>query len=106
MSIATVVALSNRVLLKMDPLSALSLAACVVQFLDFGSKLVRETKEIAEGGSTVSVEHLSRVTVDLIRFNSALDQQVRFRSSIARVRNEDKVSGLSLTLESSSIDLD
>ena len=76
----------------MDPLSALSLAACVVQFLDFGSKLVRETKEIVDGGSTLSVEHLSRITVDLVGFNSALDRQFRSRNFIAGVAKEDQVS--------------
>ena len=83
----------------MDPLSALSLAACVVQFLDFGSKLVRETKEIAEGGSTVGVEHLSRVTVDLVGFNSALDQQVKSKGSVYGVGKEDQVSYLSVVCE-------
>ena len=83
----------------MDPLSALSLAACVVQFLDFGSKLVRETKEIAEGGSTVGVEHLSRVTVDLVGFNSALDQQVKSKGSVYGVGKEDQVSCLSVVCD-------
>ena len=84
--------LSECALSNMDPLSALSLAACVVQFLDFGSKLVRETKEIAERGSTVSVEHLSLITVDLVGFNSALDTGIRSRNFTAGVGKEDQVS--------------
>lgn len=61
----------------MDPLSALSLAACIAQFIDFGSKLFRQTKEISEAGSVVTVEHLATITRDLASINSSLQQPYR-----------------------------
>ena len=56
----------------MDPLSALSLAACIVQFIDFGSKLVCKTKEVAENGSLLSVQDLMTITSDLVDISSTL----------------------------------
>ena len=60
--------------LMMDPLSALSIAACIAQFIDFGSKLFRQTKEISEAGSAVSAEHVATLTRDLSLINSSLQQ--------------------------------
>jgi hypothetical protein len=64
----------------MEPLVALSLATSVAQFIDFGSKLIRGTKEITEAGSTVSVVHLSNITSDLIGINSSLEEQLLAKS--------------------------
>ena len=60
----------------MEPLAALGLASAVIQFIDFGSKLLKETGEIAESGSTISVHYLKTVTGDLESFNKTLGQQV------------------------------
>lgn len=45
----------------MDPLSALSVAASIVQFLDFGSKLIRLKKELADntGGRLEDIRDVS-----------------------------------------------
>ncbi|KAF2730145.1 hypothetical protein EJ04DRAFT_586887, partial [Polyplosphaeria fusca] len=48
----------------MDPLSALGLAANIVQFVEFGATVFRETKEIAEHGSTVSSKDLASLAAD------------------------------------------
>ena len=61
----------------MDPISALSLAANIIQFIDFGTRLLRDSKEIADTGSSVSVKSLSTLTRDLVEINSALKKQVR-----------------------------
>jgi hypothetical protein len=61
----------------MDPLSALSLAAAVAQFIDFGSELVCHTKEIVKSGSSVNVQHLSRVASDLVEINSSIKKQLQ-----------------------------
>ncbi len=61
----------------MEPLAALGLAAGVAQFLELGSKLIKETKEVAEAGSTRSLEHLSTLTPDLICINSSLESQLK-----------------------------
>ena len=63
----------------MDPLSALSLAASVAQLIDFGSKVFLETRQIAQSGSSISVEHLSTVAKDLVEINSSLQQQLNSR---------------------------
>ncbi len=65
----------------MEPLSALGLAAATAQFIDFGSKIIGHTKEIGKAGSSVSVEHLSTITSDLIEINSDLKHQLRSRIS-------------------------
>lgn len=47
----------------MDPLSAVSLASAVIQFVDFGSRLLRDTVEIYQsqtGGSHES-DHISKI---------------------------------------------
>ncbi|PMD16751.1 hypothetical protein NA56DRAFT_632624 [Hyaloscypha hepaticicola] len=53
----------------LDPLTAIGLASAIVQFVDFSSKLVSETKELyhsAEGNS-IQNEELQAVTEDLKR---------------------------------------
>jgi hypothetical protein len=61
----------------MDPLSALSLAAAIAQFIDYGSKVITQTKEIAELGSSVNVQHLSTITNDIKGINSSLKRQLK-----------------------------
>lgn len=72
----------------MDPISALALAACNPQFVGFGSKLFRQSKELSEAGSVVSVEHLATITRDLASINSNLQQPYRLGSSQS---NEEQV---------------
>ena len=60
----------------MEPLTALGLAASVAQFIDFGSKLVGKTREIAKAGSSVSIAHLSTLTSDLIDINKSLESNI------------------------------
>jgi hypothetical protein len=58
----------------LDPFSALGVAANVVQFIDFGSKLISESHEIyksATGTSTGMVE-LEMIYVDLNKFTKNL----------------------------------
>ena len=62
----------------MDPLSAVSLASTVVQFLDFGIKLVAKTHEIynsAEGAEVRNIE-LDAIAQNFV----SLNQRVRSRS--------------------------
>ena len=60
----------------MEPLVALGLAASVAQFIDFASKLVGKTREIALAGSSVSVDHLSTLTSNLLDINESLKSQI------------------------------
>jgi hypothetical protein len=49
----------------LDPLSALSLASSIVQFVDFGIKLVSDGYELYERGSLKINDELERATRDL-----------------------------------------
>jgi hypothetical protein len=60
----------------MDPVTALGLAVNIAQFIDFGAKLIHQTKEIGRKGSTLDVEHLSTFTFDLIATISSFKEQL------------------------------
>ena len=60
----------------MESLIAFGLAASVAQFIDFGSKLVGKTREVAKAGSSVSIAHLSTLTSDLIDINKSLESNI------------------------------
>ena len=75
----------------MDPLSALSLAACIAQFIDFGLKLVSHATEIVETGSTVTVQHLSNITSDLTKINPILEKKLGEIGCSAAVLTEEQV---------------
>jgi hypothetical protein len=49
----------------LDPLSAISLASAIVQFIDFGFKLVSEGIELYEKGTLTENEELELITSDL-----------------------------------------
>ena len=49
----------------LDPLTALSLAASIVQFVDFGSKMLSDSYEIYKAGSTSGHETIKSITTDL-----------------------------------------
>jgi hypothetical protein len=53
--------------IRMDPLSALSVAASVIQFVDFGLKLVSDGAELYEKGSLGRNNELELITKDLTR---------------------------------------
>ena len=65
----------------MEPLAALSLAACIAQFVDFGCKLVNQSHEVADAGATLSTQHLNTITGDLLEYNSSLEAQIKHASS-------------------------
>ena len=74
----------------MDPLSALSPAACIAQFINFGSKLVSHATEIVEASFTVIVQHLSNITSDLTKINSTLEKKLGKIGGSAFVLAEEK----------------
>jgi hypothetical protein len=78
---------------KMDPLSALSLASSVVQLIDFGCKVIRQTKEVDQFGSTVTIGYLSDATSDLTKITSSLQLQlVKNRKLADLLEDEEQVS--------------
>jgi CHASE3 domain sensor protein len=67
----------------MDPMSALGLAANIVQFVDFGSKLLERANEIRKSASGQLEEHteLETITKSLARASH------EFELSVARNKN-------------------
>ncbi|KAF7927551.1 uncharacterized protein EAE98_005933 [Botrytis deweyae] len=49
----------------LDPLTSISLASAIVQFIDFGSKLVADGREIYENGTLTYHQELDLITKDL-----------------------------------------
>lgn len=89
----------------MEPLVALSLAASVAQLIDFASKLVGKTREIALAGSSVSVNHLSTLTFNLLDINNSLKAQTNLaRAENAPLTKEEQVSRFSVQ-QSLAVDL-
>ncbi|KAF8846688.1 hypothetical protein BDZ45DRAFT_755757 [Acephala macrosclerotiorum] len=67
----------------MDPLAALSIAAAVIQFVDFGLTLVSEGVEFYESGSLAKNDELELITKDLTRLthDKLLPQSLRVQPS-------------------------
>lgn len=56
----------------MDPISALSFAANIAQFVDLGASLVQKTREISTAGATVDTLHLISLSQDITNVNTSL----------------------------------
>jgi hypothetical protein len=57
----------------LDPFTALNLAAAVVQFVDFGSKILSDSSAIYKSGSTSEREDIKSITMNL----AALADRIR-----------------------------
>lgn len=80
----------------LDPFSALSLAATIVQFVDFSSKLISDTAELyrsAEGNLASNIE-LSTIVTDLSTLSS--DLEVRDRDQSAYSKDERALTNLAV----------
>ncbi|EPE25403.1 P-loop containing nucleoside triphosphate hydrolase [Glarea lozoyensis ATCC 20868] len=87
----------------MDPLSALSLAAAIAQFIDYGSKIVSQTKEIADLGSSVNVQHLSTITNDIKGINSSLKRQLKVDVKSSATLSQEALDLQSLAIRCNEI---
>lgn len=66
---------------KMDPLSALSLAGNIVQFIEFVCKLVSNTREIYRSSSTTKdLGHIDGIYERLVFFGAQLSHQDKTQS--------------------------
>lgn len=70
----------------MDPFNALSIAASVVQFVDFTSKILSTTYELYKSADGASLENAERETVtkDLQALNKRLTNRSSRRGSLAK----------------------
>lgn len=56
----------------MEALSALGLAANIVQFVDFSARLIGNAQDIVETGTTLEISDIDRAATDLKRLNQSL----------------------------------
>ncbi|KAL9089277.1 MAG: hypothetical protein Q9165_005845 [Trypethelium subeluteriae] len=61
----------------LDPLSALGVAAAVVQFVDYGTKLARRVSEIAARGSTADNDEIEKTTIQLRSLSASAREHSR-----------------------------
>lgn len=75
----------------MDPysLAAIGLAGNIVQFIDFGAKLLSKANQIRKEGSTAENVHLGVVTKDLSRYIDSLNSAIIAQQREKRVLGEE-----------------
>ena len=61
----------------MDPFNALSIAAAVVQFVDFTTGLLKDYREIRQAGQPLTFEAFEQVTNDLLKLKSTLKNRTK-----------------------------
>lgn len=76
----------------MDPLSALSVAAAVVQFVDYGTRILTDAREIYKSswGQTPKNLELSTVAIDLSQLSDEVDSRSS-RLSLEKGRESEEV---------------
>jgi hypothetical protein len=70
----------------MDPWNALSAAASIAQFIEFGVNLVSKANEIREEGSPLNIKHLKKITSDLVGFERLFTKSQEARGRPKRQR--------------------
>ncbi len=76
----------------LDPFTALSLASCIVQFVDFGSKLLSASGELhrsAEGALVENVE-LEVIAKDVIQLNNMLAISARSPTDTRQLTKDEE----------------
>lgn len=76
----------------LDPMTAVSLASAIVQFVDFSSKVVRKTREMSNSArATGSQFHSAEIiTKDLMRLSQIMKDRLCIASENASPSEEDK----------------
>lgn len=77
----------------MDPLSAAGLAGCIIQFVDFGSKIVSKAIEIhhqSTPGVPASYHELGKVTSDLSALLRRLHDSLQTKSIHQTLTDDDR----------------
>lgn len=75
----------------MDPLSALSAAAAVIQFIDFGSRLILQTHQAYKSvtGQTERAAALSQIARDLTEFSDSVQDKAGVLSKPVQVGSNE-----------------
>jgi hypothetical protein len=81
----------------MDPISAIGIAAAIVQFAEFGYKLVAKTRIVAKKASGQNVEQIELATVsyDLGQLFDGVESKIEQGASQQKVDQDDIGSGAS-----------
>jgi hypothetical protein len=61
----------------LDPMNATNLASSIAQLIDFSTKLLKDANDIRNKGSSVNVQHLKTLTLDLISLGEAVRERQR-----------------------------
>ncbi|KAI3336812.1 hypothetical protein HD806DRAFT_19017 [Xylariaceae sp. AK1471] len=87
----------------MDPFNALSIAASIVQFVNFTLDVLRDCREIRQAGQPLTFEAFEQTTNDLIKLTSILKSQARLSKNPTSPLAEHEKALDSLVVECSSI---
>jgi hypothetical protein len=77
----------------LDPFTALSLASSVVQFVDYGTKLLNESAELYHSGTLLRHEDFETITKDLIEVNALLKTRPKLEESASSPSSEGEHVG-------------
>lgn len=80
----------------MEPLTALGLAGNVVQFIDFGCKLIAKARDVHRDGSVVEHDDMLVVNDDLRRYTTKLRDTMRPTGTLQLALSEDDTSFLDI----------
>ncbi|KAI8631048.1 hypothetical protein F5Y19DRAFT_463421 [Xylariaceae sp. FL1651] len=88
----------------MDPISALNIAAAIVQFIDFTGKLIKDYGEIRHTGQPLTYEAFQQTTNDLLKLNSTLKDRTKTNSPSysPNIRADDSEKALGKILDECS----
>ena len=91
----------------LDPLTAISLASAIVQFVDFGSKIVGGTVEIYKSvnGATKENAELEDITVNINQLNDKISMPTVAIAGEAISDDESILTGLALSSKAVAKDL-
>lgn len=69
----------------MDPFNALSIAAAVVQFVEYATGILKDYREIRQAGQPLTFDAFEQTTKDLLKLNATLMNRSQI-SGISRNR--------------------
>ena len=74
----------------MDPLSCLAIAGAVVQFLDFGCKILEETRTLYEDGESSIRKRAAAATNDLMDFTARFNETLATDAKDRAITEEER----------------
>ena len=78
----------------LDPLTAISLAGSIVQFVDFSAKIISKTRELSSHGTTQEAYNAEIVIRDLSRLSEQLKDGVRAAGAAPQTEDDQALEVL------------